>query len=168
MPDDHDFLFHPATQPSLTLFTHIVDHRTSKVLIRNASNESLCIPRRHKLGYLINIAYDNCFLTDTQSTLDAATFLPSSYQLLSYTDDSPFLATGPSMEMVLDNGVKVYGNAVAVKQIADLVAEYPTIWKSKGFVQILPERWMTVPLKPGWESKVSAIKPRIYPLSNEA
>ncbi len=27
---------------------------------------------------------------------------------------------------------------------------------------------MTVPLKPGWESKVSSIKPRIYPLGNEA
>ena len=27
---------------------------------------------------------------------------------------------------------------------------------------------MTVPLKPGWESKVSAIKPRIYPLGNKA
>ena len=27
---------------------------------------------------------------------------------------------------------------------------------------------MTVPLKPGWESKVSAIKSRIYPLGNEA
>ena len=27
---------------------------------------------------------------------------------------------------------------------------------------------MTVPLKPGWESKVSAIKPKVYPLGNEA
>lgn len=31
------------------------------------------------------------------------------------------------MQMVLDNKVKVYGDAAAVKQIADLVAEYPTI-----------------------------------------
>ena len=27
---------------------------------------------------------------------------------------------------------------------------------------------MTVPLKPGWESKVSAIKPKVYLLGNEA
>lgn len=72
------------------------------------------------------------------------------------------------METVLDNGVKVYGNAAAVKQIADLVVEYLTIWESKAFVQIPPKRWMTVPLKPGWESKVSAIKPLIYPLGNKA
>ncbi len=168
LPDDRDFLFHPATQPSLTLFTHIVDHRTSKILVRNASNDLLRIPRHHKLGHLIDIAYDNCFLANTQSALDAATSPPSSYQPPNGVNDAPFLATDPSIETVLDNGVKVYGDPAAVKQIADLVAEYPTIWKSKGFVQIPPERWMTVLLKPGWESKVSAIKLRIYPLGNEA
>ncbi len=31
------------------------------------------------------------------------------------------------MKMVLDNGVKIYRNAAVVKQIADLMAEYPTI-----------------------------------------
>ncbi len=168
LPDDYDFLFHPATQPTLTLFTHIVDHRTSKVLVRNAPNESLRIPRHYKLGHLINITYDNCFLTDTQSALDIATSLLLLYQPPSCSSDSPFLATNLCMETVLDNGVKVYGDVAAIKQIADLVAEYPTIWKSKGFVQIPPERWMMVPLKPGWESKVSAIKPRLYPLDNEA
>ena len=168
LPDDHDFLFHLATQPSLTLFTYIVDYRTLKVFVKNASNESLHIPRHHKLGHLIDIAYDNCFLTNTQSALDIATSPPLSYQPPSYTNDSPFLATDPSMKTVLDNGVKVYGDAAAIKQIADLVAEYPTIWESKGFVQIPPKRWMTMLLKPGWESMVSAIKPRIYPLGNEA
>lgn len=69
---------------------------------------------------------------------------------------------------MLNNGVKVYGDAAAVEQISELVAEYPTIWESQGFVRIPPERWMIVPLKPGWESKVSAIKPKVYPLGNEA
>ncbi len=44
------------------------------------------------------------------------------------------------METVLDNGVKVYGDTVTIKQIADLVAEYPKIWESKGFVQIPSKR----------------------------
>lgn len=48
------------------------------------------------------------------------------------------------------------------------MAEYPSIWESEGFVWIPPERWMKVPLKPGWEAKVSAIKPRVYSLENEA
>ena len=163
LPNDHDFLFYPATQANLTLFTHIVDHQTSKVLVRNASSETLCIPRRHKLGHLIDIAYDNCFLTNTQSALDAATSSPLSYRPLGHNDKPPFLPTDPFLEIVLNNGVNVQGDAAAVRQIADLMAEYPIIWKFQGFVQIPPERWMTVLLKPGWESKISAIKPQIYP-----
>ena len=108
--------------------------------MKNTSNKSLHILRRHKLGHLIDIAYDNCFLTNTQSVLDATISLPSSYQPPSCTDDSPFLATDPSIEMVLDNGVKIYGKPAAIKQIANLVAEYPTIWELKGFVQIPHER----------------------------
>ena len=72
------------------------------------------------------------------------------------------------LETVLDNKVKVYGENVAIEQIAELVAKHPMIWESQGFVRISPEQWMTVLLKPGWKSKVSAIKPRVYPLGNEA
>ena len=130
LPDNHDFLFHPATQANLTLFTQIVNHQTSKVLIKNTSSETLCIPRRHKLGHLIDIAYDNCFLTDTQSAFDAATSPTLSYRPLGRSDKPLFLLTDPSLETVLDNRVNVYGDAATIKQIADLVAEYHTIWES--------------------------------------
>lgn len=90
------------------------------------------------------------------------------WHLSGYDAGSSLLPTDSSLETVLNKRVRVYGDPTAVKQIAELVVEYPTIWKSQGFVQIPPERWMTVPLKSGWESKVSAIKPRIYPLGNEA
>ena len=78
VPDNRDFLFHPAAQPNLTLFTHIIDHQTSRILVRNASDQSLRVPHRHKLGHLIDIAYDNCFFTDERAAIDSATFLPSS------------------------------------------------------------------------------------------
>lgn len=45
--------------------------------------------------------------------------------------------------------------------------QLPLYQKSKGFVQILPERWKKVLLKPGWEAKVSTIKPKVYLLGNE-
>lgn len=168
VPDDRDFLFHLAAQPNLTLFTHIIDHQTSRILVRNTSDQSLRIARRHKLGHLINIAYDNCFFTDERAAIDSATFLPSSQPLSKFSAGTPLFSTDSSLETVLDNRVKVYGDAAAVEQIAELVAEYPTIWESQSFVRIPPERWMTMPLKPGWESKVSAIKPKVYPLGNKA
>ncbi len=168
LPDDRDFLFHPSAQINLTLFTHFVDHQTSKVLVRNTSSQTICVPRRHKLGHLINIAYENCFLINTHSIHDAATSPPSSQHLSSHDAGSSLPPTDSFLETVLSNEVRIYGDSAAVKQIAELVAEYPTIWESQGLVQIPPERWMTVPLKPGWELKVSAIKPRIYPLGNKA
>lgn len=71
------------------------------------------------------------------------------------------------METKLHNGVRVYRDTHAVAQLAQLVDEYSSIWESEGFVQIPPKRWMKVPLKPGWEAKVSMIKPKVYPLGNE-
>ncbi len=149
LPNNRDFLFHPATQPNLTLFTHLVNHQTSKVLVRNNSSQILRIRRRHKLGHLIDIAYKNCFLAKTHYALDATTSPPSSQHLSDHDTRPPFLATDSSLEIVLSNGVRVYGDETVVRRIAELVAEYPTIWESQGFVQIPPERWMTVPLKPG-------------------
>lgn len=67
---------------------------------------------------------------------------------------------------MLDNRVKIYKNPAAIKQIANLIANYPTIWESQNFVQNPSERWMTVLLKLGWELKIRAIKLRIYLLDN--
>lgn len=72
------------------------------------------------------------------------------------------------MKTQLKNGVRVYGDKVAVSEISKLVAEYSSIWESQGFVQIPSESWMKVHFKPGWESKVAAIKPRVYPLGNDS
>ncbi len=127
LPDDRDFLFHPATQANLTLFTHLVNYKTSKVLVRNDSSQTIRIPHRHRLGHIVDIAYDNYFLTNAHSIRDAATSPPSSQHLPSPDASSSFLPSDSSLETVLSNGVKVYGDATTVKQIAELVAEYPTI-----------------------------------------
>lgn len=37
-----------------------------------------------------------------------------------------------------------------------------------GFVNVPPERWMTVPLQDNWQSCVSAIRPTVYQLGNES
>lgn len=64
--------------------------------------------------------------------------------------------------------MRVYGDEHAVALLVQLVADYLSICKSEGFIQITPERWIKVPLKPGWKAKLFAIKPRVYPLGNKA
>ncbi len=58
----------------------------------------------------------------------------------------------------------IYGDEQAVQKIATLVDEFSTIWDSSGFVDIPPERWMTVLLKDDWRAKLANIKPKLYPL----
>lgn len=48
-------------------------------------------------------------------------------------------------------------------KVSALVAVFPTVWDSFAFVDIPPERWMTVPLKDDWQARLANIKPRIYP-----
>lgn len=107
-----------------------MDYETSKILIRNAFDRLLCISRQHKLGYLLDMVYKNCFLIDTQSTYDT-TFVPSSSHSFSNLDAGPTLPpTDTSIETVFENGIKVFGDASIVKQISDLVAEYASMWES--------------------------------------
>lgn len=65
--DDRNFLFHPATQINLTMYTHMIDHETLKVLVKNTSDRLLRISRQQKLGYIVDIHYNNYFLADAKS-----------------------------------------------------------------------------------------------------
>ena len=168
LPDNRGFLFHPTAQTNLTLFADIIHHDTTKVLVQNTSEQPLRISRCQKLGHVVDICYNNCFFANAEVILNSAIVPPLTAPFLEHKPSLAPTPTDPSMERTLDNWVKVYGDKHAATLLARLVAKFPTIWESQGFVQIPPERWITVPLKPGWESKVSSIKPRIYPFGNEA
>lgn len=168
LPDNWDFLFYPTAQANLTLYTHIVDYKILRILVKNTFDQSLRVRCRHKLGHMLDIIYDNCFLINTQPAYDSTAVPPLSHFFSNLSTNPLILPIDSSMKTIFDNGKNVYGDVDAVRQISELVAEYPSIWESQSFVQIPPERWMKVPLKPSWESKVSSIKPRVYPLGNKA
>ncbi len=65
--DDRDFLFYLTIRTNLTLYIHIVDHKTLKVLVKNMSDQLLRISHWQKLGYIIDICYDNCFLANAKA-----------------------------------------------------------------------------------------------------
>ena len=62
----------------------------------------------------------------------------------------------------------IYGDKQVVQRIAVLVDEFPKIWDSSDYVDIPPERWMTVLLKEDWQAKLVNINPNVYPLGVEA
>lgn len=140
MLNNQDFLFHLTPQTNLILYSHIVDHKTLKVLVKNVSDRPLYISYRHKLGHLLDMAYNNYFPMDTQFSYALAAVLPSLYSFSNVSARPILLPTDYLMETILKNRIRVYGNINTVKQISDLVAEYPSIWKSQGFVQIPPKQ----------------------------
>lgn len=165
--DDKDFLFHPMAKTNLILFAHIIYHKTTKVLIRNTFDQPLRISHHQKLGHVVDIRYNNYFLADAKFLFNATIFPPQTSPFFEYELSCISIPANLSMEMKLHNGVRVYGDKYAVILLAQLVAKYPSIGKSEGFVQIPHEYWIKVPLKPEWEAKISAIRPRIYPLRNK-
>ena len=165
LPDSRDFLFHPSPQPHLTLYSHILDHTSTKILVRNNADHAVKIPTQHRLGCVTELPYENCFATSAD--LDVAS-TPPTLPTIFHDRNGISIPPAGDLETELPNGIKIYGDKEAVDAITRLVNEYPSIWESSGFVQVPPERWMKVHLKPGWETKVSAIKPRVYPLGIEA
>ena len=140
LPDDRDFLFHPTAQASLTLLAHIMHHDTKRVLVRNTSKRLLRISRCQRLSHIVDIHYDNCFLADVKSAFNSATVSPQTAPFFEYELSCTRTPADPSMETRLDNGVRVYRDKHVVALLAQLVTEYPSIWESEGFVQILPKR----------------------------
>ena len=162
LPDSRDFLFQPFPQEYLMLYSHLLNHTSSRILVRNDINRSIQIPRSHRLGYITEILFENCFATSVDH--DSASSPPISPILFHEWSGITILPANTGLKTELSNGIKIYGDRQAVEKITRLVNKYPSIWESLGFMQVPPERWMKVHLKPGWEVKVSAIKPKVYPL----
>lgn len=115
---------------------------------------------------MIDIRYNNSFLVDAKSAFNSVIVFP---QTASFFDHKPFyipIPTNLSIEMRLDNRVRIYKDKHIITLLAQLVIKYLFIWKSESFVQIPLKLWIKIPLKPGWETKVYAIKPKIYSLGN--
>lgn len=62
------------------------------------------------------------------------------------------LVPSTGIEECLPNGVTVYGDDAARRELSSLVDEFPTLWVDDGFVDVPKEEWMKLPLKSDWES----------------
>ena len=100
------------------LFAHIMYHDTKKVLVRNTCKWQLRISCRQKLGHIVDICYNNCFLADAKSAFNSATVPPQTVPFFEHELFCIPTSTDPSMETRLDNGVRVYRDKHAVALLA--------------------------------------------------
>lgn len=82
------------------------------------------ISQHYKLGHLLHMAYNNYFLIDTQFFYDLATFSPFSQSFSDLSTRPSLSLVNSLMEIVLDNGIKVYEDTTAVKQVSELMLQY--------------------------------------------
>lgn len=114
---------------------------------------------------MTELPYESYFATS--ANLEVASTPPTSLTIF-HNRNVISISLAGDMETKLLNGIKIYGDKEAVDAITHLVDDYLSIWESSYLVQIPPERWMKVQLKPGLKTKMSNIKPRIYLLGMEA
>lgn len=138
LPDNRDFLFQPLTQSYLTLFSHLVDHTTGGILVHNESQHAVRLPRKQKLRLVTKVFYKNCFQAGFD--LDAAKMPLKATPLHDSRQGIKVSAVDPSLETRLSNGVRVYGDPVAVEKLSSLVAEFASVWEMSDFVNMPPER----------------------------
>ena len=127
LPDDRDFLFHLTTQPNLMLFAHIIHHDTKKVLVRNTFDRLLRILHCQRLGHIIDICYNNCFLADADSAFDAAAVPPQTTPFFKHKPSCILTPSNPFIKMTLDNRVRVCGDKYTVTLLVQLIANYLSI-----------------------------------------
>lgn len=112
--NDRNFLFYPTIQTNLTIYTHIINHKTSKIPVTNTFNCPLYIACYQKLGHNIDILYDNYFLVDIQAVFNLAAFLSATLSFLNFSTRSILAPTDIFIENQLNNGGRVYKNATII------------------------------------------------------
>lgn len=62
------------------------------------------------------------------------------------------------LETCLANRIRVYGDPLVIQKISDLVNKFEFIWKLSDFVQIWPERCITMLLHTDWQSSFHTLR----------
>lgn len=161
LPDSHDFFFHLFSQQHFLLYSYLFDHTNTKIFVHNNADHVIKILTHHRLSYVIKLPDKSSFVTSTN--LNAAS-IPRILPTIFHDHNGISIPPAKDLEMEFPNGIKIYRDKEVVDKITRLVNEFFSIWESLRFVQVPPKYLIKMYLKSEWETKISAIKPRIYPL----
>ena len=189
LSDDRDFLFEPELTKALGqeggVFAHVVAASMTFVRARNATGAPVTLPKRTRLGTVVEYAVDGCYQVSYKLANLATCGWRTSGKPISSTGEagksasklaywslhsdintatSPATVVDPTLEHVLPNGVTVYGNEEVYKVLSSVVAEYEDVFTDSGATINIPEeQWMPIPLKPDAKAKPS----KVYPLDQK-
>ena len=165
LASDQDFLFQPVLQglnlgPQRGPRAHIIDTNFTFVEVQNATNRTVVIPRKARLGKVLDYKEEGCYAVDASETHLAAgakwpainTF--STSDAINEASIAPTQqAEPPHMTEKHPTGFTAYGEQ-SVRTRLFAVANSYQIWsKTGGFINVPENEWMPIPLKPGAQPK---------------
>ena len=198
IPDDRDFLFEPQLAnvnlgDAGGVFAHVVDSNFSFVQVHNTSTLPVTLPRRVRLGSVVEYNQDGCYHVDVhpvsastgwrswkskglkvaKAAIMAALLTKASLppavpkdpsEVPSVSSSSVSSSVDPNLERVLPSGITVYGAPDTADALTQVLEQYEDVFTDSGTTVDIPESdWMPINLKPGADPKPA----RVYPLSQK-
>lgn len=147
---DQDFVFQPVSR-GLNLGLqggprgHIVDTGFVFVEVQNRTNRPVVIPRKARLGNVLDYKEEGCYAIDAKEAhLAAGAKWPKP---LSVSPSSTFDTTNMTEKHA--TGFTAYGNQATQSRLFAAAAAHK-IWAKTGrFINVPESKWMPIPLKPG-------------------
>ncbi len=164
LSSNKDFLFESFSEISVFIYAHIIDVKTTEVIVRNESSRSMKISRNFKLEVTQKIQYENCFYasqkhhlalqilkknllieelkvesTINQITNDAQHSLKKS-RLRSSSENSRIRVFAEQVDDKSEEKIffeiTVYENDVERQKFDKVINEFSNIWKDEEFINV--------------------------------
>ena len=179
LPSDRDFIFEPAQHDSLSVCAHVVDNTMSEILVRNDSDQPIVLPKRTKLGKVVEYEANGCYAADPDTqglarrpakaaTKQGPSWLKKALAAAMAVTAAFNVATTPkpTPEIVHTTGVTMYDSGgSAIPALTEAVEAFPNLWKDTGNVTNIPEsEWMDIPLVDNWQELYKPGQARVYPV----
>ncbi len=179
---NRDFLFESSSAISIFIYAHVIDARTTEVIVRNEFAKVMKISRNFKLEIAQKIQYDDCFYALQKHQLALQTSKKNSIiedlsaeQIIQKVVDISRLSSENSKIRVIADEMKekseekisfdvtAFDDEDEKYEFDRLMNEFSEIWKNEEFINVLEEQWMRLSLKKEWQNKL-IVKIKIYSL----
>ncbi len=187
---DRDFLFESSSSILVFIYAHVIDARTTEIIVRNKFAKSMKISKNFRLEIAQKIQYDDCFYASQEHQLTVQTSKKNSIiedlkvdltfeeiadltleedveRSRSSSENSKIRVIADEMkkksEEKISFDVTVFDDEREKQKFDRLINRFSEIWKNEEFIDVQKKQWMRLSLKKQWQDKL-IVKIKIYSL----
>ena len=175
---DRDFFFE-SVETTLIIYAHLMNLKTSFILIRNDRIQFMKILRNFRLKTIKKFDYSNAYQVDSLDVSELALRhskfehknawfhkIIAAYRTICH-NIIIFATIDVDSKKILKNEIIIHDSfEIIVRTFIDLINEYFKLWIDKEFADLSMKNWMRISLKSNWENKIKD-KVKIYLMSTK-